>query len=531
MNDSTIKSQYTRADSDRQELLERARFCASLTKPWVLPPEDQTSNSKLPETFSSLAARGIANLEGRLLLALFPPGQPFFSLQPASRLQYAPDVDPEQYQTFMAGLHLQELLIQSKLEAADVAGRHNRKRTGFRSRKRTAITQLLITGDVLEHLTDDYRIRVFRRDQYVTLRDSSGDVIYHIVTESVDPLALTGEQRELGDIDTDVVEQKSVDDRMVDMFTKCEWHPITKKWIIQQEINNNIIAESEEDVTPFMSTPYELTPQENYGRGLIETLLGDVRSLNELKEKVLDFAAASSKILWATDTTSQVRPRDLAKPSGSVIQAKVNGGQIMDVGVLSTNKNNDFSVVYQTMLQTRKDLAQAMLMEGESTPTGERVTAYQVSRVAQEREGALGGVYAPIADNQQVPLIDRMIYQMKKDKLFPPLPSDAVEIETLTGISALSREHDQGKLLQTLQILSQFGPQLLERIDTTVLMDLLMRQANIHEPGLVKSEEQIEQERQQAMEQQQQAAGAQEATKVAGDVVRSMATANGQGAA
>ncbi|WP_434127675.1 hypothetical protein, partial [Enterococcus faecium] len=64
----------------------------------------------------------------------------------------------------------------------------------FRTMKRHAISQLLCTGDVLEMLDDDNRLRVFRLDQYVTLRDSCGDIIYHITKERIDCAAIDDER-------------------------------------------------------------------------------------------------------------------------------------------------------------------------------------------------------------------------------------------------------------------------------------------------------------------------------------------------
>lgn len=505
------------ADSDRQEVLDRARLCASLTKPWVLPPEGHTASEKLPEAYSSLAARGITNLEGRLLLALYPPGMPFFRLRPAGKFRYDGNVDPQMLNEFEARLYLQELAIQAKLEQADNTKRSNTRRAGFRSRKRTSLSQLLITGDTLEMLQDDYTIKVFRRDQYTTNRDSSGDVRYHVIKEQIDPLAMLPDQLAMSGLDAGVLAEKPAHERKADLYTLVEWNPQTRRWVITQEVNDSVIHESEEPVTPFMCTPFELAPGEHYGRGIIETNLGDVKSMNSLTERILDFAAMASKQLWALDYNSQVRPNDLTKETGSVIQARVSAGQVQDIGLLRAEKMNDFQVVSITREAIRKDLAVTMLMEGEATPTGERVTAYQVQRVAMELEGALGGVYAPIADHQQVPLIERMLFQMRRDALLPPLPDDSIEVEAVTGINALSRESDSGKLMQVLQIVAQLGPEVMQRFDKGVLLDLLMRQIGVYQAGLVKSEEQMQQEmqamqqaavQQQAQQQMIQSAGA-----------------------
>ena len=510
MND--IAGRWKNEDSKRWATLDRARTCASLTKPWVLPPDgfDINGTEKLDEPFSSLAAKGVTNLEGRLLLALYPPGRPFFSLRVSPEVSTDPQIAPEQLQQFEQILFLQELAIQAALEATYLGDRaQNRRRSGFRSQKRAAISQLLITGDVLEQFTDDYRLKVFRRDQYITKRDSSGDVLCHIVKEIVDPLAFTNEMIAACGLNAQELAVQPSSDRLQDMYTQCEWNPLSKTWVITQECNGRVIQTSEDQVSPFMATTYELAPGESYGRGLVELNLGDIRSMNELTLALLDFSATASKQLFALDTNSQVSPSDLAKPSGSVIQARVQGGQVTDIGMVRADKMADFQVTASTRDSIRKDLASVMLMESEATPRGERVTAFQVQRVASELEGALGGIYGQIADQQQTPLIERVMYQMKRDRKMPALPDDSIQIETLTGISALSRESEGGRLLQVLQVVGQMGPEAMQRVNQDVLIDLLMRSAGVYEPCLIKTQEQILAERQQAMEMQMaQQAGA-----------------------
>lgn len=518
MKQATIAADWQEQDGLRQPILARARQCAALTRPWILPPLGQVEANKLPETFTSLPGRGIANLEGRLLMALYPVGTPFFQLKPAAALRYSKTVDPAQIQAFASALSLYELMAMAKLESADMGSPQNRRRSGFRSRKRMALTQILITGDCLEQLTDDYRVRVFRRDQYVTMRDSSQEVISHIIKEKIDPLALPMEILKAADINESEFE-KPISKRMVELYTRIQWHPYSRTWCIEQEINKNMVLQSEEPVSPFFATPYELAPGENYGRGFVETNLGDIRSLNELHERLLDFAGLASKFVPCIDYNSQVRASDLAKPSGEVIEARVMAGQVQDIAFLSVNKAGDFNVVLQTAAQKRQDLAAAMLMEGETTPKGDRVTAFQVQRVAQELEGALGGVYAPIADAQQVPMVERLMYQMTKDRLLPPMPAGSVEIEALTGLAALSRENDKQKLLQLIGTMAQFGPEALQRVNIGVLFDTLLRQSGIYEAGLIKSNEQVSAEASAAAQAQVEAQAKEQIIKTSGNVM------------
>jgi hypothetical protein len=521
--DKTVAGRWRSEDTKRWEILDRARLCAALTKPWVLPPKGHDDNQKLPEPFSSLASRGCNNLEGKLLLALFPVGMPFFKLRPSQEFRYNPAVDPDALQAFEQMLFLHEMAMMSTLEAAKPGASNRGKRNGFRSRKRAAISQLLITGDVLEQLTDDYQIKVFRRDQYVTQRDSSGAIMFHVVKERVDPLTLTDKQRAtIGYGEADLI-GRDVSDRMEDLYTLVEWQPLTKKWLIRQEVKNKTIVESEEPLSPFFATPYELAPTEHYGRGIVELNLGDVRSMNELTMSLLDFAAMSSKMLFAKDYNSQVRDSELAQSSGSVINARVQSGQIMDVGVLRVDKMQDFNTVVMTRDSIRRDLATTMLMEGESTPRGERVTAYQVSRVASELDQALAGAFGAISDSQQIPLVDRLRYQMTRDKLLPPMPDDSVEIEAVTGIAALSHEADGQKMMSAFQVLSQFGPEFMQRVNMDTFINLVMRYSGVYEPGLIKSPEQMQEEQQAAQQQAIQAQAREKGVDVLGNIAEERA--------
>ena len=193
------------------------------------PPEGWNDGETLPQAFSALASRGITNLEGRLLLALFPTGQPFFRLKPATKFKFDPEVDPSLLQSFEDKLRIHEMIMLAKLEKDDSDGGTNARRAGFRSRMRSAISQPLVTGDVLIQMTDEYQIRIHRRDNYVVRRSTSGDVMYMITREQVDSLSLSPEQIEMIGLDLETEMNTPAYDRMQDLYTKCEWNPMSKR--------------------------------------------------------------------------------------------------------------------------------------------------------------------------------------------------------------------------------------------------------------------------------------------------------------
>ena len=119
--------------------------------------------------------------------------------------------------------------------------------------------------------------------------------------------------------------------------------------------------------------------------------------------------------------------------------------------------------------------------------------------------------------------------RMTRRNLLPSMPDDAVEVEAVTGVHALSQETEQQKLLSMLQVLAQLGPESMSRVNQGILLDLLMRQSGMHEPGLIKSEEEIQQEQARQQEQAIQAQAAGQVVQTAGKVVeQGMANAQSQ---
>ena len=507
MSNSTkrIESQFLADDAARQGSLNVARRCAELTDPSVMPPQGQSLDSLEPEQFQSLGARGMANMEGRMLLALYPPGQLWVQLGLAPKIDLDPGVPSKTKQMIRDGLSMRELALVALLESSGLRsddGGSNVRQQAFRSQKRTAITQILITGETLEHLTDDFRLKVFARDQYVTRRTSSGDVLYHIVRESIDPLTLSEDQLAKAKLSKVELQKKKSFERFVDIFTFIEWQPLTRKWTLCQELAGHEVNELDEDVPSYFCTPFSLSPKANYGRGFVEKNRGDLHTYNELRERILDFSVLASKLLYIKDPSSRLTAADLAKPTGSAIVDQVVNGMATKIAMLQSNKLSDFKIVETVTESVRKELAKSMLIESEVTPQGERVTATQVNRVVQELQGALGGPYAAIAESQQIPLARRGLWQAEQQGILPKLNAKVYQMRATTGIGALGRAAKAQDVTAFVQTIAQMGPEALARINIDILIRTIARYQGINEPGLIKSEDDIRKEMQAAMQQQ-----------------------------
>lgn len=522
----TIRTRYERDAGRREAILRKKRIDAALTDPSILPPVGQNESDALPEPYQSIGPRGLTNMSGLMLTSLFPLTQPFFRLRLPPRVLADPRIPPQAIALANQRLYAMELILTATLESSGASDENGRQRQSFRAAKRNAIDQLLVIGDVLEYMDDDFRLRTFRIDQYVTHRDSSGQVLYHCIHEEIDPLSLTEEQFAATKLDYAELAAKDACDRMKGLYTAVEWQPRTKRWTIKQEVNEQLIpfvgsseTTREETISPYFSTTFKLSPGEHYGRSYTELNRGELRTVNELEKCRLEILHLASKQLIAIDHQSPTDEKDLLQDSGSIIRASVRDGKVTDVATVGFDNVQEFQMLTVGITEKTKSLAAAFLIESAVQPHQERVTATQIQRIARELDGALGGLYSTIADSQQVPLVRRLLTVARRKNLLPHMPEEFVVVETVTGLAALQREAEGMKILTFAQVLQQLGPEAISRVDIPTLVDAYMRSQSINVPGIIKTEEQIQRERQQMI----QMAAAQQAIQSAGAIAETQA--------
>jgi hypothetical protein len=76
----TAEAIYMNLESQREVYLQRARECAKLTLPMVMPEKGANYSTEFDTPYQGLGARGVNNLASALLMSLLPPNQPMFRL-------------------------------------------------------------------------------------------------------------------------------------------------------------------------------------------------------------------------------------------------------------------------------------------------------------------------------------------------------------------------------------------------------------------------------------------------------------------
>ncbi len=465
-----VKAKYARYSSDRDNYLRRGREAALFTIPTLLPEQSSTSTTEITTPFQSIGAEGVNNLSSKLLMSLLPPNAPFFRLV----------VDNSELEALLADKRSEAEEGLAKIERSVMQEIEVR---GLRVPVAEALKQLLVTGNVLLYLPPKEKIRVFRLDRYVVKRDAMGNVLEIVIKESLSPLSLPESAKE---IITDPDSDSPAKD--LDLYTCVKF--TGKNWKVHQELEGQIVPGSEgtfpKNRNPFLALRFTSMDGEDYGRGYVEEYLGDLKSLESLTQSIVEGSAAAAKVLFLVRPNGTTRVKTLAEsPNGAIVTGDDN-----DVSSLQLGKSQDFQVAQQTiqMLQTR--LSRVFLMNSSIRRDAERVTAQEIRVAHQELEIALGGVYAVLSQEFQLPLVELLMDKMQKENKIPKLPDEGLKPLIVTGVEALGRGEDLNKLQQFLQTLLPLGPEVMQELNISDYISRLAGSLGIDTEGLIKDEEQ-----------------------------------------
>lgn len=481
----SAKELYERYDTKKATFLNRAYDASELTIPFIFPRGDQKSQN-LPTPYQSIGARGVNNLASKLLLLQFPPNQPFHKEVITDFEMLKNEFDANERSEIEKALEEVERAVSSEVDTK-----------GLRVPHFEALRHIITTGNVLYHLDKDNDARVFHLDEYVVRRGPTGKVLEIIVREKIDPQILEedfGHKVKLTDN-----EEK---EHEVEIYTVIQRKK--KKFHVFQEVKGVKVKGTEGkhdiDKLPWFPLRFSRISGESYGRGFVEELIGDLRSLEGLTRSIVQGSAAASKLLILVKPGSFTTIKTISKSESG----DVRPGQKEDVSFLTMDKFADFRVARDTILDITKRLEAAFLLGSSIQRDAERVTAKEFSFMARELETTLGGFYSINSQEFQLPFLTRLKENMKRRGVLPDLPEDIKPV-IITGLDALGRSSD-GEKLEELGSVSNaiYGPEATASVLSPA--EFLKRYAvslGIDQDGLVKTEEDLQAEQQQAQQQNQ----------------------------
>jgi len=495
MAEQKLSERFRLLDSRRQYRIDLARKCASLTVPSVLPPRDWDENNTLPQPFSSIASRGVTAMASRMLSALMPLNDsPFFKFSLKNGAEPTPEIKA----------YLETLSYQVYNKIIN----YNLRETVFQ-----ALQHLIIVGDVLLTMEDNFNFNNLRIDQYVIQRSVSGQVfeIIHIEHYPVDP----------DDLENAYTTSNNIVTKNGYKTIYCQYllSEDNKTWTSRKEDEEgDVVQEGEYSILPVIPLRWYGIIGENYGRSHCEDIIGDLLSLENYTQSHMEGMAAASTFWIGVDPSGLTEIDDIASASnGTFIPARTN-----DVFTLSpaSTLSPQISSTANAVQEMRREVAEAFLMTSGAIPSGDRVTATAVRMIGSELETVLGGAFSAIARDLMEPIVKRAVFIMLNngdmdERMYEQFfeKDGTLSVEIVTGLQALSRDSDLQKLMQMGEMVRNLPPQALQTFRWDSYSRALISCLGFDPRMWVKSEDEIKQEQQQAQLEMAQMQASQQAAQ------------------
>ena len=506
-----VAALYERLSSNRQEFLDRARTNAKVTIPSLMRDDGHASGDDLYIPFQSLGAQAVNTLSEKLVTAILPPNAPFVKSI----------IDDYQVE-FLAGDTNQRAEVEKKLNERDRAVKDEVEGLSIRPALSEVMLQLLVSGNILGILPDKGTLETHRLDRYVVQRSTNGEWLRIIIKEEIAfevlPDVVKGFLREkLADKPEELPSEKGTPKEK-----ECELYTYfyrKGKMIHRVQVVKGYEIPGTNGRWPLDKAPvwplrlYSMTG-EDYGRAYMDAYIGDMQTCEGLSKAMVEATAAASRFVYL------VRPNGLTdeKDVEEAENLDVITGSAEDVTVLQADKRADLQTVESYLVKIEQRVSRAFLMISSVQRNAERVTAEEIREVVGELESVLGGVYALLANEFQLPFARRVIDRMEKEKKIPKLSNikgpegtEVVKPKLTGGLEALGRGQDTRTLTSFIKEVAEIAP-MLEKLQALMHVDdLIKRMAvarNIDIDGLLKTEADRQNDNNQKEQQIQQAQGA-----------------------
>jgi hypothetical protein len=501
-NEGEVKAAYDRMTENRQWYLTEGKESAQLTIPSIMASDQDASNiatltspATLPKPWQSIGAKGVRNLASKLGLTLFPPTGSFmrYQLHPQFKRELDNEERDDQRTEIERALAIREQVIMDDVEANNV-----------RTKADQVLRLLIVTGNALVYLPPEGGMRVFPLNHYVVRRDFTGNVVEIIYLEMLDKATLPANIKQTlidngaeaidGVLETDDAKKS----KAVSVYTRLRLEG--KKFMITQEADGFEVdlagkTSVAKNKMPFLALRFVTIDGEDYGRGYVEEYRGDLKSLEELRKAIVIASLNAAKLTPLVAPGAVVTPKKLMEAENG----RPIFGREGDIHMLQQNKHADMTVAMNTSAQLQNDLSSAFLLNSSFQRQAERVTAEEIRRMAEELEDALGGVYSVLSQELQLPLAIRTEDRLIKEGALVELePKDAIKPIVVTGLAAIGRGHEFNRNRELFAFLAQEIMPLVPEIGQYLIpRNILERGAiglGVPIDGLVKTDEQIQQE-------------------------------------
>ena len=496
---------YNKLSTGRSQFLRTAVECSDLTLPYLITDDlsSHPNHKSLKTPWQAVGAKCTVTLAAKLMLALLPPQTTFFKLQVRDD-KLGEEIPPEIRSELDLSFSKMERMVMEYIAASsDRVVIHQ------------ALKHLIVGGNALIFMGKD-GLKNFPLNRYVVNRDGNGNVLEIVTKELIDRQILGKELPEIQPNRPNDEGMSSSNGDDVEVYTYVKLDSKSGRWVWHQECDDMILPGSRstapKSASPWLVLRFNTVDGEDYGRGRVEEFVGDFRSLEGLSQALVEGAAAASKVIFLVSPSSTTKPQTIAQAgNGAIVQGRPEDVQVVQVG-----KTADFATAANMAQQIERRLSDAFLLM--NVRQAERVTAEEVRLTQMELEQQLGGIFSLLTVEFLIPYLNRTLLVLQRSNEIPKLPKDLVRPSIVAGVNALGRGQDRESLTQFIGTIAQtLGPEaLMKFINPSEAITRLAAAQGIDVLNLVKTEQQLQEEAQQAQQAQVQQSLVDQAGQLAG---------------
>jgi len=454
----TASSLWSELEGARAAYLDMAIDCSRLTIPTLIPDTDTETRTRhdnaTPSSglYQSLGAQGLSNWAANVLNTLFPFSQPFFRLtadetvvmQQAEQRSAKPDEALTKVDGFLATTELRALRKMDKLKV--------------RASLFEAIKHLGCGGTSLLYVTET-GIRFYGLRSIVGERDADDNVTEIVIKERLSKRYLPKVAQRMAGAMGDSNEGGSRTTH--DLYTRISYNPGLGPKAVQwhQEYGDKILRGtagfSSLEKNPWIPLRLNKVSGSFYGTGLVEGLLGDLNTYNQLSKAIAQAGLGAAKTIFLVDPYGSTRVDALSwTPNFGFCPGKKE-----DVEALTVGKQSDYQTAMTIMQGIERRLNFSFLMTQAIQRDAERQTAEEWRIMAAMLDESQGGLYTLLSDELQLPLIRRILHMMMTSGEIIDIPDGVVEPQVTTGADAIGRGSDKQRLVSFFSFIQgAYGP-------------------------------------------------------------------------
>ncbi|TVR99837.1 MAG: hypothetical protein EA406_02220 [Rhodospirillales bacterium] len=455
----------------------------------------ETPTSIQDSVFDATAIDAAEKLVNLLMSGMIPAWAKWFRLRPGPAIR-----DPSARQQLMPTLQLAEDLILQALTDAN-----------FYLEAQPAILDRVVGGTGAVEICTNPRLafKCVPLSELALAEDTAGRVshVARKTTYDVASILRLYEDRLTEQKKIELGQKKATDREHV--FITCIREP-DDSWEYRVVLKGSPEIELEKTITAWpriVPARWSKIPGYPYGRGPGLRVLSDVRALNKIKELTLKNAALAVGGAWTVVNDGVLNPYTMVLEPGVKIPVASNSPN--DPSVLPLPSFANFDVANFSMDDLRNSIKQAFMAD-QFQPLGRTpMSATEVAERTRVIASDMGASLARLQNEFLMPILKFVANHLQKQGEIPEelgIGDDFVDVQFVSRLAQAQWAEDKANMLELAslaQALGQTDPRAAMVVDSVAVIREVHEYSGL-KPEILRSDDDIDEMMQQAMEAQQQ---------------------------